>query len=227
MAPKEPKTPGAQPGGTPDDNGANNAGNPSEEQSASFESMEGPDIETPLGSDAGPSAAADAGDSPLTAEDLAFLADPSAGASSLGSVPVDPADEHLADLKRVTAEYANYRRRTEANRQIEKDRAVGDVVKQLLPVLDDLDRAEKHGDLVEGGPLTSIAQKLRAIVQRFGVAPYGEIGEAFDPEQHEAIFQKPNSEVTAPTVADVVERGYRIGDANLRVARVVVDTPAD
>jgi molecular chaperone GrpE len=163
-------------------------------------------------------------DSPLTAEDLAFLADPSAGAIP---APADPASEHLADLKRVTAEYANYRRRTEATRQVEKDRAFGDVVKQLLPVLDDLDRAEKHGDLAEGGPLTSIAQKLRAIVERFGVVGYGVAGEPFDPERHEAIFQKSNTDVTAPTVADVVEKGYQVGDVTLRVAKVVVDTPGD
>lgn len=182
-----------------------------------FVSMEGPDIEVPTGGD-NPEDGADG----LNADDLSFLADVSAGGVDTGK---SLADEHLADLKRVTAEYANYRRRTEANKQIERDRAVGDVVGPLLPVLDDLDRAEKHGDLVEGGPMTTIAQKLRAAVERLGLVAYGTVGELFDPAQHEAIFQKPNPEVAGPTVADVVERGYRIGEVTLRAAKVVVDQP--
>jgi molecular chaperone GrpE len=184
-----------------------------------FVSMEGPDVETPTG-DSG------SGDGPeFSADDLSFLEDVSAGTATAPTPTQE--DEHLADLKRVTAEYANYRRRTEANRQIERDRAVGDVVKLLLPVLDDLDRAEKHGDLAEGGALTTIASKLRASGERLGLIAFGGVGELFDPAQHEAIFQKPNPDVTAATVADVVERGYRIGDVTLRAAKVVVDTPAD
>lgn len=188
-----------------------------------FVSLEGPDVETPTAGPGGDPPAADESGEGLSPEDLSFLEDVSSGAATAPT----PVDEHLADLKRVTAEYANYRRRTEANRQVERDRAVGDVVKLLLPVLDDLDRAEKHGDLAEGGPLTTIAAKLRANVERIGLVGYGEIGEPFDPEQHEAIFQKPNPDVTAATVADVVERGYRFGDVMLRVAKVVVDAPAD
>ncbi|MFD3443622.1 nucleotide exchange factor GrpE [Microbacteriaceae bacterium 4G12] len=138
-----------------------------------------------------------------------------------------PTDEHLEDLRRVTAEYANYRKRTEANREVERTRAVGDVVKILLPVLDDLDRAEKHGDLTEGSAFTAIAQKLRAGVERIGLTAVGTVGDPFDPTVHEAIFQKPNPEVTVQTVADVVESGYFIGETLLRAAKVVVDTPAD
>jgi len=182
-------------------------------------SMEGPDIETPTGGNGGEDA--------FSPEDLSFLEDVSAGTAAGSTAPIEQVSEHLADLKRVSAEYANYRRRTEANRQLERDRAVGDVVRLLLPVLDDLDRAEKHGDLTEGGPLTTIAQKLRASVERIGLVPFGEPGESFDPAHHEALFQKANPEVTAPTVADVIERGYRIGDVTLRAAKVVVDTPAD
>src|SRR3954451_5472026 len=183
---------------------------------AEFVSMEGPDVETPTG-----------GDPSFSADDLSFLEDVSAGTATAATEPTETVNEHLADLKRVSAEYANYRRRTEANRQAERDRAVGDVVKLLLPVLDDLDRAEKHGDLEDGGPFTTIASKLRGSVERIGLVAFGEAGESFDPVHHEAIFQKPNPEVTAPTVADVVERGYRIGEVTLRAAKVVVDTPAD
>ena len=172
-----------------------------------FLSAEGPDVETSL-----------------TDADEAFL-------NGEGDLPAEDAgakqeDEHLADLKRVTAEYANYRRRTEREREAIKDRSTGDAARAILPVLDDLDRAEAHGDLAEGGPLTAIAQKLRGAVAKLGITPYGEKGELFDPHQHDAIFQRESPDVTSPTVSDVVERGYRIGETTLRVAKVVVDTPS-
>lgn len=162
--------------------------------------------------------------------DQAFLDDVASGAAPAqsdeqGATVIEAEPEHLADLRRVTAEYANYRRRVERDRVVEHERAVGDAARVVLPVLDDLDRAEAHGDLAEGGPLTTIASKLRSQVTKLGLAPFGEAGEAFDPQQHEAIFQRPNPDVQRATVADVVERGYRIGDTLLRVAKVVVDTP--
>ena len=136
------------------------------------------------------------------------------------------AAERLVDLQRITAEYANYRKRTEANREIERERAVGDAVKGLIPVLDDLERAEKHGDLGEGSAFSTIAAKLRTAVERLGLTPYGEKGEPFDPQIHEAIFQQPTPGVTADTVAEVVETGYRLGSTTVRVAKVVVAVPA-
>ncbi|MCD2441050.1 nucleotide exchange factor GrpE [Agromyces sp. SYSU K20354] len=137
----------------------------------------------------------------------------------------EPSDEHLADLKRVTAEYANYRKRTEANRELERERAVGAAVAVLLPVLDDLDRAEKHGDLEGDTPFATIAAKLRAQVEKLGLTSFGEVGEPFDPQHHEAIFQQPSDEVEVDTVADVVETGYNLGSVQLRPAKVVVKTP--
>lgn len=137
----------------------------------------------------------------------------------------EPSDEHLADLKRVTAEYANYRKRTEANREVERERAVGAAVAVLLPVLDDLDRAEKHGDLEGDAPFATIAAKLRGAVEKLGLSSFGEVGEPFDPQRHEAIFQQPSDEVETDTVADVVETGYLLGGTLLRVAKVVVKTP--
>ncbi|WP_127794899.1 nucleotide exchange factor GrpE [Agromyces sp. LHK192] len=138
----------------------------------------------------------------------------------------DPSDEHLADLKRVTAEYANYRKRTEANREVERERAVGQAAAVLLPVLDDLDRAEKHGDLEGDTPFATIAAKLRGQVEKLGLTPFGEPGEPFDPQRHEAIFQQPSPDVEVDTVADVVETGYTLGSTLIRVAKVVVKTPA-
>ncbi|MGO1539908.1 MAG: nucleotide exchange factor GrpE [Leucobacter sp.] len=134
---------------------------------------------------------------------------------------------YLDDLRRITAEYANYRKRTEANVAIDKQRATAAAVLQLLPVLDDLDRAEQHGDLAEGSAFATIAQKLRGTVERLGVESFGEAGEAFDPAVHEAIAQVPTPGVETPTVLDVVELGYRIGEVELRPAKVAVAVGAD
>ncbi|WP_448256155.1 nucleotide exchange factor GrpE [Microbacterium aurum] len=134
----------------------------------------------------------------------------------------------LLDLKRLQAEYANYRRRTEDQRELEIQRAKGSVATSLLPVLDDLDRAEKHGDLAEGSALAAIAEKLRGIVGRLGIETYGAPGEKFDPQQHEAIFHAPNpGGVEDGTILDVVEVGYRLGTIELRPAKVVVAGSAE
>ena len=135
------------------------------------------------------------------------------------------AAERLADLQRVTAEYANYRKRTEANRELDRERAIADTVRLLLPVLDDVDRAEKHGDLVEGAPLTAIAVKLRGVAERLGLTAYAQAGELFDPNIHEAIVQQPSDDVTVETILDVAERGYLLGATQVRAAKVVVSVP--
>ena len=139
----------------------------------------------------------------------------------------DLAAERLADLQRVTAEYANYRKRTEANREVERERVIGDTVRLLLPVLDDIDRADKHGDLVEGSPIAAISAKLRAVIERMGLTAYGAAGEPFDPHLHEAIVQQPSADVTAATLLDVVEVGYQLGSTQVRAAKVVVAVPAE
>ena len=139
----------------------------------------------------------------------------------------DPEHEHLIDLKRLSAEYANYRKRTEANRELERERMTGDVVKALLPVLDDLDRAEKHGDLEGDTPFSAIAAKLRTSVAKLGLAPFGAKGEPFDHNLHEAIFQQPSPDVETETILDVVETGYTVGSTLLRAAKVVVAVPAE
>ena len=139
----------------------------------------------------------------------------------------EPTSEHLADLKRVTAEYANYRRRTEANRAIEKERVTGDIVKVLIPVLDDIYRAEKHGDLVPDSAFATIAAKLRSTVERLGLTSFGAVGDPFDPTMHEAIFQQPTAAVDTETVGDVAETGYFLGSTLLRAAKVVVQVPSD
>ncbi|HEU0257499.1 MAG TPA: nucleotide exchange factor GrpE [Microbacteriaceae bacterium] len=152
------------------------------------------------------------------------------GAASEADAPLVEAKrlaaERLADLQRVTAEFANYRRRTENNRVLERERTVGDVASALLPVLDDLDRAEKHGDLAdEKSAFATIAAKLRGVAERLGLTKFGQAGDAFDHNVHDALFQKPDAEVSVDTVAEVVETGYTLGDTLVRAAKVVVATP--
>jgi molecular chaperone GrpE len=135
--------------------------------------------------------------------------------------------ERTADLQRVTAEYANYRRRVERDRESVLVGARVQFVSELLTVLDDLDRAEAHGDLT--GPFKSVADKLVAVTQKLGLEPFGLEGEPFDPSVHEAV-QHEASTVEGPTVtvvSAVLRRGYRIADRVLRPAMVTVADRAD
>jgi molecular chaperone GrpE len=180
----------------------------------------------PQNPDSTEAAAAEGSDDDLTVDDI-LGATQTGEAAAEDAVLADLESTLLNDLKRLQAEYANYRRRTEEQRQIESERAKGEAAKGLIPVLDDLDRAAQHGDLVEGTPFAVIADKVRAVVERLGVVSYGEQGEEFDPQRHEAIFQQPTPGATKTTVLEVVEVGYRLGDIELRPAKVVVAVPAE
>jgi molecular chaperone GrpE len=162
----------------------------------------------------------------LTVDDI-LGATQTGEAAAEDAVLADLESTLLNDLKRLQAEYANYRRRTEEQRQVEIERAKGEAAKGLIPVLDDLSRAEQHGDLVEGTPFAVIAEKVRTVVERLGVVAYGEKGEEFDPQRHEAIFQQPTPGAEKTTILEVVEVGYRLGDVELRPAKVVVAVPAE
>lgn len=176
------------------------------------------------GSEAHASDPAPQGDEALTIDDILNAAQTEDAAAADA---VEEAESVLLnDLKRLQAEYANYRRRTEEQRDVEKQRAQGAVVSALLPVLDDFDRAEAHGDLGEGSAFAVIAEKIRALVTRLGVERYGAAGDVFDPQHHEAIFQQPTPGATESTILEVVEVGYRLGDVELRPAKVVVAVPA-
>jgi molecular chaperone GrpE len=137
------------------------------------------------------------------------------------------AAERLRDLQRLQAEYANYRKRVERDRTLARDLAVASMVESLLPVLDDIHLARQHGDL-ESGPFASIAEKLEAILARYGVERYGEPGTAFDPEVHDALMhvEEELAEGTdTTTVVGVLQPGYRIGERVIRPARVSVADP--
>jgi molecular chaperone GrpE len=135
--------------------------------------------------------------------------------------------ERTSDLQRVSAEYANYRRRVDRDRESVLVGARVQFVSELLTVLDDLDRAEAHGDLT--GPFKAVADKLVAVVQKLGLEPFGLEGEPFDPSVHEAV-QHEDSGVDGPSitvVSTVLRRGYRIADRVLRPAMVMVADRAD
>ncbi len=132
------------------------------------------------------------------------------------------AAELLADLQRVQADFANYRKRALRDQQLTAERAKAAVVSQLLGVLDDLDRARSHGDL-ESGPLKSVADKLVAALEGLGLSGFGAEGDEFDPALHEAVQHE--GEGTHPIVGSVMRRGYKVGDLVVRHAQVgVVDT---
>jgi molecular chaperone GrpE len=132
-------------------------------------------------------------------------------------------DERLRDLQRVTAEYANYRKRVDRDRAVVVEQAIGMVVTALLPILDDLDRAREHDDLV--GPSAAMAEQLSAALAKFGLTAFGEPGDAFDPTRHEAVAHQTSADVTEPTCVAVMRRGYLLGDRLLRAALVAVADP--
>jgi len=132
-------------------------------------------------------------------------------------------DERTKDLQRVSAEYANYRKRVDRDRALVGEQATGSVLASLLPVLDDLDRAREHGDLV--GPFGTVADQLVAALGKFGLTPFGEKGDPFDPTRHEAVAHLTSAEVTEPTCVDILRRGYQLGERLLRPALVAVADP--
>ena len=140
---------------------------------------------------------------------------------------IDRELEIFQDLQRLQADFVNYRARVERDRGVERQLAVAEAIRAFLPAMDDLTRAEAHGDLQDGTPMAAIAQKLRAAGEKFGLSAFGEKGEAFDPQKHEALVQNPSEEVTEPVIADVIELGYMVGDRLLRPAKVAVSVPAD
>ncbi|HEY4268733.1 MAG TPA: nucleotide exchange factor GrpE [Galbitalea sp.] len=157
---------------------------------------EGPDVET------------------LTDEEISFL---EAGERELLA-------DMRNDLARAQAELVNFRKRVERDRQANREAVIAEVIRTLLPAVDDLYRAEEHGDLA-GSPLEIVAQKLHAAFARYGLRKVGEKGEVFDPNLHEALVQLPSPDVEVNTVADVIEPGYALGDRLLRAAKVAVSVP--
>ncbi|GAB2664317.1 nucleotide exchange factor GrpE [Gordonia jinhuaensis] len=132
--------------------------------------------------------------------------------------------ELTADLQRVQAEYANYRRRTANDKREGFESGKAAFISELLPVLDDLDRARAHGDL-EAGPLKSVADKIAGVFGNQGVIAFGAEGDAFDPALHEAVQHEGDG--SNPVIGSVYRQGYRLGDKVLRTAMVTVTDGVD
>jgi molecular chaperone GrpE len=160
-------------------------------------------------------------------EDTPAVAEPQA--ASGGEHPdTRRAAEHLDDLRRLQAEYVNYKRRVDRDRDLARDRGVTQVVEALLPVLDDVYAARAHGEL-EGTPFAAIADKLEATLGKFGVTALGTKGEPFDPTIHEALMHveaELPEDATTTTVVQVIQPGFKMGDRVVRPARVSVADPA-
>lgn len=137
---------------------------------------------------------------------------------------LDPADERVveltADVQRLSAEYANYRRRVERDRALQAELTTASLMSDLLPALDDVSRARDHGEL-EGG-FKAVADAIEGLAEKSGVERFGAEGEPFDPNFQEAMTSNTDPDVTEPTVTHVYQVGYRIGDRVLRAARVGV-----
>ncbi|HEU5417921.1 MAG TPA: nucleotide exchange factor GrpE [Streptosporangiaceae bacterium] len=156
---------------------------------------------------AGPAAGGDAGTSAATADALAKLA------------------ERTADLQRLQAEYANYRKRVERDRMAVREQALANVLSELLPVLDDIGRARQHGEL--SGGFKSVAESLEASVAKMGLTAFGEAGDPFDPTLHDALMHSYSADVTEPTAVQILQPGYKVGDRIVRPARVAVAEPGE
>ena len=136
----------------------------------------------------------------------------------------DPVATLTSDLQRLQAEYANYRKRVERDRSRAHEMAIGAVLTELLALLDDVDRAEQHGELTGG--FKAVADQLNTITARIGLEKYGTEGEAFDPQIHEALMHDTSADVAVPTASKILQPGYKYKERILRPARVSVTDPA-
>ncbi|HXZ76072.1 MAG TPA: nucleotide exchange factor GrpE [Streptosporangiaceae bacterium] len=132
--------------------------------------------------------------------------------------------ERTADLQRLQAEYANYRKRVDRDRAAVREQAVASTLAGLLPVLDAIDQAREHGEL--SGGFKSVADSLQAALGRLGLVVYGEKGDLFDPKIHEALTHTFSPDVAEDTCVEILQPGYKVGDRILRPARVAVAEPA-
>jgi len=168
---------------------------------------------------------------PLEGE--AVPAAPATGTSSAPAAAAESAQvsklqsqlaERTADLQRLQAEYANYRKRVDRDRVTVREHAVAGTLIELLPVLDAIGQARDHGEL--SGGFKSVADSLQAVVGKLGLVSYGQRGDAFDPKIHEALTHTYSADVAEDTCVEIYQPGYKVGERILRAARVAVAEPA-
>jgi molecular chaperone GrpE len=144
-------------------------------------------------------------------------------ALSEATVAVDDVATLTADLQRVQAEYANYRKRVDRDRALTTEFAFASVLIELLPVLDDLDRAGEHGELTGG--FKAVADRINTIVEKLGLTKFADAPVAFNPEIHEALMHETSNDVSEPTATKILQPGYKFKERVIRPARVAVTDP--
>jgi molecular chaperone GrpE len=180
------------------------------------------------------------GSRPGSAGDQADEASPAAGEATTAAPPPPPPAapaespaasqlqsqlaERTADLQRLQAEYANYRKRVDRDRATVREQAVAGTLSELLPILDAIGQAHEHGEL--SGGFKSVADSLQAAVAKLGLVSYGQRGDAFDPKIHEALTHTYSPDVAEDTCVEIFQPGYKVGERILRPARVAVAAPA-
>jgi molecular chaperone GrpE len=137
----------------------------------------------------------------------------------------DPVSALTADLQRVQAEYANYKKRVERDRSLAHELAISSVLIELLPVLDDIERAQSHGELTGG--FKAVADQIATTTERIGLTKYGQEGDLFDPQIHEALLHDTSADVTTSTATKILQPGYKFKERILRPARVGVTDPEE
>jgi molecular chaperone GrpE len=180
--------------------------------------MSGPDGASSQGSQAGPGGPGTGGQGATPAPDTGPVA---AGAEVIAGRLA----ERTADLQRLQAEYANYRKRVERDRMAVREQALANVLTELLPILDDIGRAREHGELTGG--FKSVAESLEGAAVKLGLTRYGEDGDPFDPKLHEALMHSYSRDVAEPTAVRILQPGYKVADRILRPARVAVAEPGE
>ena len=136
------------------------------------------------------------------------------------------AAERTADLQRLQAEYVNYKRRVDRDRMLSRQAGIESVVTDLMPVLDTVTLARTHDDL--GAGFKMVADELEKVAAKHGLVSFGEVGETFDPNRHDALMEIPfeDKEVEVTTISQVMQQGYALNDRVIRPARVGVANPA-
>ena len=135
----------------------------------------------------------------------------------------DPVAVLTEDLQRLTAEYANYRKRVERDRITDREASFALVMSELLPILDNIERAEEHGELTGG--FKAVADQLLAVTTKLGLEKFADINVAFDPQVHEALMHETSPDVTETSVTKVLQAGYKFKERVIRPARVAVADP--
>jgi molecular chaperone GrpE len=185
--------------------------------------------DSPAGTPSSMSGSSASGAGPAGGEQMSENETPVAQQPGTGPASGDGGDlarqltERTEDLQRVTAEYANYRRRVDRDRQLVVDQAAERFAAQLFPIVDDIQRARDHGDL--DGPFKVVADRVLGLLDGLGVSGFGTNGDPFDPALHEAVIHDTSADVDYPMVSTVLRQGFRRGDRVLRTAMVAVTDP--